>query len=361
MIVAANHLSYADWPAMALFVHEAGRYPAFLIKSSAFDVKLIGPYLRVLGQLPVRRGQADAAQRAQGGRAGPGRGRVPGHLPGGHGHPRPGPVADGGQDRRGPAGAGHRRPGGPGGPVGRAGHPALRQHPAAPGAAQAVRMLAGPPVDLSDYEGKPLTRDVLRGATDAIMADITGLLAELRGEQPPAVPYHPAAARRAARQAAREQHARRRPAAQATGTDAQDRAGPQASAGPRQPPALTRTRRRRREGGGHGGRHVGHHVRPGALRRRHPGCRSGPAGPSWRRRSTTRHENPDYLPGVALTARADRERRPGPGAGRRGRGRAGRARPDAARQPHVLAGPAARRRGLRQPDEGDRARHRATG
>jgi 1-acyl-sn-glycerol-3-phosphate acyltransferase len=62
-----------------------------------------------------------------------------------------------------------------------------------------VRMLAGPPVDLREFEGKPLTRDVLRGATDAIMADITKLLAELRGEQPPAAPYDPAAARRAAR------------------------------------------------------------------------------------------------------------------------------------------------------------------
>ena len=61
MLVAANHLSYADWPAMSLFVHEAGRYPAFMIKSSAFDVKLVGPFLRVLGQLPVRRGEADAA------------------------------------------------------------------------------------------------------------------------------------------------------------------------------------------------------------------------------------------------------------------------------------------------------------
>jgi hypothetical protein len=60
-------------------------------------------------------------------------------------------------------------------------------------------------VDLSDYEGKPLTRDVLRGATNAIMADIAVLLAELRGGQPPAEPYHPAVARRAARQAAREQ------------------------------------------------------------------------------------------------------------------------------------------------------------
>ena len=98
-------------------------------------------------------------------------------------------------------------------------------------------MLAGPPVDLSDYEGKPLTRDVLRGATNAIMADVTTLLTELRDGQPPAEPYHPAVARRAARQAAREQtagpgQAARRP------QDAQDphgRSGP--SAGPTEPAA----------------------------------------------------------------------------------------------------------------------------
>jgi hypothetical protein len=35
------------------------------------------------------------------------------------------------------------------------------------------------------------------------MADITGLLAKIRGEQPPAAPYDPAAARRAARQESR--------------------------------------------------------------------------------------------------------------------------------------------------------------
>jgi hypothetical protein len=60
-----------------------------------------------------------------------------------------------------------------------------------------VRMLAGPPVDLSAYRGQPLGREVLRGATAAIMADITGLLAQLRGKEPPAVPFDPAAARRA--------------------------------------------------------------------------------------------------------------------------------------------------------------------
>jgi hypothetical protein len=67
-----------------------------------------------------------------------------------------------------------------------------------------VHMLAGPPVDLTEFEGKPFTRDVLRGATNAVMADVAKLLAELRGGQPPAEPYHPAVARRAARQAARE-------------------------------------------------------------------------------------------------------------------------------------------------------------
>jgi 1-acyl-sn-glycerol-3-phosphate acyltransferase len=67
-----------------------------------------------------------------------------------------------------------------------------------------VKMMAGPPVDLSAYQGQPLNRDVLRAATATIMADITGLLARLRGEAPPQSPYDPAAARRAARQAAKD-------------------------------------------------------------------------------------------------------------------------------------------------------------
>ena len=66
VIVAANHLSYADWAAMALFVHEAGRYPAFLIKSTAFNVKGVGPFLRAAGQFPVNRGTARPPQRGAG-------------------------------------------------------------------------------------------------------------------------------------------------------------------------------------------------------------------------------------------------------------------------------------------------------
>src|SRR5215469_18449400 len=58
-----------------------------------------------------------------------------------------------------------------------------------------VKIAAGPPVDLSAFAGQPLTAGTLRGATNAIMADVTRLLAGLRGEQPPAVPYDPRAAR----------------------------------------------------------------------------------------------------------------------------------------------------------------------
>ena len=43
LILAPNHLSYADWGTVALFSYQAGRYPTFLIKSSIFNVKGVGP------------------------------------------------------------------------------------------------------------------------------------------------------------------------------------------------------------------------------------------------------------------------------------------------------------------------------
>ncbi|HEY8478769.1 MAG TPA: hypothetical protein VIL71_02960, partial [Spirillospora sp.] len=52
-----------------------------------------------------------------------------------------------------------------------------------------MKIIAGPPVDLSRYEGRPLSRETLRAATDDIMAAITELLGELRGEEPPKERY----------------------------------------------------------------------------------------------------------------------------------------------------------------------------
>ncbi len=59
-----------------------------------------------------------------------------------------------------------------------------------------VRILAGPPVDLSEFAGLPIDSKTMRAATDKIMAEVTALLAKLRGEDPPDQPYHPAIARR---------------------------------------------------------------------------------------------------------------------------------------------------------------------
>jgi 1-acyl-sn-glycerol-3-phosphate acyltransferase len=58
-----------------------------------------------------------------------------------------------------------------------------------------VQVVAGSPVDLTQWLGGPRTRTALDGATGAIMADITALVAGLRGEEPPAALYDPAAAR----------------------------------------------------------------------------------------------------------------------------------------------------------------------
>ena len=56
-----------------------------------------------------------------------------------------------------------------------------------------VWMAAGPPVDLSAYQGQRLGASTLRAATADIMADITALLATIRQTTPPAVPWDPAA------------------------------------------------------------------------------------------------------------------------------------------------------------------------
>jgi 1-acyl-sn-glycerol-3-phosphate acyltransferase len=204
VIVAANHLSYADWAAMSLFIHQAGRYPAFLIKSTAFNVKVIGPFLHAAGQFPVNRGATDAALVLNEAERGLAHGECLIIYPEGTATRDPDlwpmvaktgvarlalttgvpviPVAQWGTQNILPYGT-----------------KSLHVMPR-----HTVQMLAGPPVDLSGYEGEPLNRDVLRAATNTIMADITGLLARLWGGTPPETPYHPAVARRAARQAARE-------------------------------------------------------------------------------------------------------------------------------------------------------------
>lgn len=202
VIIAPNHLSYADWAAMALFTHEAGRYPAFLIKAPVFKVKGIGSMLYRLGQLPVNRGSADAALVLKDAERSLAAGECLIVYPEGTASrdPQLWPMV---------ARTGAARlaltTGAPVIPVAHWGAQVIlpygskRPHLMP---RRAVRLQAGPPVDLSAFAGRPLDRATLREATAAIMTDITSLLAGLRGEQPPAEPYDMAAARRAARQGA---------------------------------------------------------------------------------------------------------------------------------------------------------------
>jgi 1-acyl-sn-glycerol-3-phosphate acyltransferase len=50
---------------------------------------------------------------------------------------------------------------------------------------------AGPPVDLTRWNGAEPTAEVLRAMTGKVMDDVTALVGELRGEEPPATPYVP--------------------------------------------------------------------------------------------------------------------------------------------------------------------------
>ena len=55
------------------------------------------------------------------------------------------------------------------------------------------RVIVGAPVDLSAFAGRPLDKATLSEATNVIMEAITGLVATLREEKPPAVRWDPSA------------------------------------------------------------------------------------------------------------------------------------------------------------------------
>jgi hypothetical protein len=77
-------------------------------------------------------------------------------------------------------------------------------------------VLAGPPVDLARFYDKEMTPELLKEATEVIMAAVTRQLEEIRGEKAPETPYDP-------RQERIEQ--RRRTATQNRQTPVQPKAG----------------------------------------------------------------------------------------------------------------------------------------
>ncbi|PPB50587.1 1-acyl-sn-glycerol-3-phosphate acyltransferase [Arthrobacter pityocampae] len=192
IIVCPNHVTEIDPVVIAHLLFNQGIMPHFLAKAALFDVPVIGFILRTIKQVPVERTSAGANRSLEAAREA---------------------LADGGGIIIYPEGTLTRDP--DMWPMkGRTGAARLALQTGAPvvpiahwGAQEVfpryakrfhlfprkrVRVLVGDPVDLSEFRDAPLTKTTLDGATDRIVDAITDLLAELRGEQPPAERWDPA-------------------------------------------------------------------------------------------------------------------------------------------------------------------------
>jgi 1-acyl-sn-glycerol-3-phosphate acyltransferase len=185
VILAVNHITYADPLTLSHFVHDLPRAPRFLAKAEIFRLPFLGRVVHGAGQIPVHRNSADAAVALRDAVEALERGECLVIYPEGTvtRDPELWPMA---------ARTGVARlaltTGCPVVPVAQWGAqeilmPYAKDPHLLP--RKTIRVAAGPPVDLSEFAGKGLTPDVLRAATEKVMAQIRALLAELRREPAP--------------------------------------------------------------------------------------------------------------------------------------------------------------------------------
>jgi 1-acyl-sn-glycerol-3-phosphate acyltransferase len=192
-VVVTNHISEVDPGPFAHFIYDNGRLPRFLGKAEVFKVPVIGRILHNAGQIPVYRNTTDAAKAFSAAVAAVQKGECVIVYPEGTltRDPELWPMV-------GKTGAARiaLTTGCPVIPVAQWGPqdilaPYARRPKLFP--RKVMRMNAGPPVELSDLSGKPLTPTVLREATDRILGAVTALLEDIRGEQAPTTRYDPRA------------------------------------------------------------------------------------------------------------------------------------------------------------------------
>ncbi|WP_249353919.1 lysophospholipid acyltransferase family protein [Microbacterium sp. 2FI] len=194
-VLAPNHYSEVDPLAVALAVWRMGRAPRFMAKESLFRVPVLGWVLRTSGMVPVARSSSASSARVTLETSETlvklGRGVIvypEGTLTR---DPELWPM-------RGKTGAVRLALVGEGIPVIPVAQWGVQQIMPRYGKLKlwplrrTVRVLVGDPVDLTPYrsaEGQP---QALVSATDAVMAEIAGLLSQLRGEPAPAARWNPA-------------------------------------------------------------------------------------------------------------------------------------------------------------------------
>lgn len=190
-ITAVNHNSYLDPLSYAHFQYNTGRVPRLLAKAALFKVPIVGAILRGSGQIPVYRESTNALVAFRAAVDAIERGECVAFYPEGTltRDPDMWPMA---------------------GKTGAARVALITRAPVIPvaqwGANLAVppyakrdrvrlfprktlQVLAGSPVDLSAFYDREPTPEVLKEATEVVMAAITALLEEVRGERAPAQPY----------------------------------------------------------------------------------------------------------------------------------------------------------------------------
>ncbi|WP_156163740.1 lysophospholipid acyltransferase family protein [Demequina maris] len=188
-IAVSNHVSYADPITLAHFLYNNGHPPRILAKESLFRAPFIGWLLRGFDQIPVHRGTSRAAEAVDAAVDVLERGDMIAMFPEGTLTRDPDlwpmvgrtgvarmalstgvpviPVAQWGAHRLLPR-------------YGKMVHPIPRK---------TITVVAGPAIDLDDLRGGDLDTATLRAATDRIMATLTTMVADIRGETPPEKPY----------------------------------------------------------------------------------------------------------------------------------------------------------------------------
>jgi 1-acyl-sn-glycerol-3-phosphate acyltransferase len=193
-VLAPNHYSNLDPVTTGYIVWKLGRVPRFLAKASVFRVPIIGAVLKATGQIPIERTGGSSAGQSL--------------------------TAAGDLVRHGlavivyPEGTLTREPDlwpmrGKSGAVRMALEHDVPLIPMAHWGVQqimpryskkvslfprkTVEAIIGDPVDLSRWRGRPVTHELLAEATDSVMAEITRLLEQLRGETAPLERWDPSA------------------------------------------------------------------------------------------------------------------------------------------------------------------------
>lgn len=183
-VLAPNHISHLDPFLLSHFLVDNDVPPRFLAKDTLMDLRVFGRILWATEQIPVYRGTAGAAESLRGAVAAVDAGGVVIIYP--EGTITRDPDAWPMSGRTGAVRVALAT-GRPIVPVMQWGPqeilwPYSKRFRLFP--RKTMHMRAGPPVDLSDFVGKPLTEDLLHRATDRLMDDLTGLMAEVRGELP---------------------------------------------------------------------------------------------------------------------------------------------------------------------------------